>query len=104
MSSYAKIADLPLTIESCSFEGLAVSIGSFERATTLIKLQGGGHEGIGEDVIYDVVDHIAQQDAGPPEGLAGSSTFDKFSKKLDEIDLFPAAAPHFSMPPKYSTA
>jgi hypothetical protein len=91
MASYAAIADLPLTIESCSFEGLEVTVGSFERATTLIKLQGGGEEGIGEDVIYDVVDHIAQQDAGPPQGLTGTSTFDELSKKLDEIDLFPAA-------------
>jgi hypothetical protein len=89
MSSYDSVADLPLTIESCSFEGLSISVGSFERATTLVKLQGGGHEGVGEDVIYDVVDHISQQDAGPPEGLAGSSTFDEFSKKLDGIDLFP---------------
>ena len=93
MASYDAIADLPLTIDSCSFEGLEITMGSFERATTLIKLQGGGHEGIGEDVTYDVVDHIAQQDAGPPAGLAGSSTFDAFSKRLDEIDLFPAAAP-----------
>jgi hypothetical protein len=93
MASYDRVKDLPLTIESCSFEGLETSIGSFERATTLIKFKGGGHEGIGEDVTYDVVDHIAQQGAGPPDGLAGASTFDEFSKKLDEIDLFPAAAP-----------
>jgi hypothetical protein len=92
MASYDAIADLPLTIESCSFEGLEITVGSFERATTLIKFGGGGHEGIGEDVTYDVVDHIAQQDAGPPEGLVGASTFDEFSKKLDGIDLFPAAA------------
>ncbi len=93
MASYDAIADLPLTIESCSLEGLEVSIGSFERATTLLKLRGAGHEGIGEDVTYDVVDHIAQQDAGPPEGLAGTSTFDEFSRKLEGIDLFPAAPP-----------
>ncbi|HEY5332885.1 MAG TPA: hypothetical protein VIJ21_05000 [Solirubrobacterales bacterium] len=93
MASYDRVADLPLTIDSCSFEGLEITMGSFERATTLIKFEGGGHEGIGEDVTYDVVDHIAQQDAGPPAGLAGTSTFDEFSKKLDGIDLFPAAAP-----------
>ena len=71
MASYDAVADLPLTIESCSFAGLSVTVGDFERATTLIKFQGGGHEGIGEDVTYDVVDHIAQQDTGPPEGLVG---------------------------------
>ena len=85
MASYDRVTDLPLTIDSCSFEGLSITMGSFERATTLIKLQGAGHEGIDEDVIYDVVDHIAQQDAGPPAGLNGSSTFDEFSQKLDAV-------------------
>ena len=42
--------------------------GDFERLTTIVKLRGGGQEGIGEDVTYDAVDHIALQNAGPPEG------------------------------------
>ena len=65
-------------------------MGSFERLTTIVKLRGGGEEGIGEDVVYDAVDHIGQQSHGPPEGLAGSSTFAEFSERLDGIDLFPA--------------
>ena len=93
MASYDAIKDLPLTVESCSFEGLEISIGEFERLTTVVKLAGGGEEGIGEDVVYDPVDHIGQQSHGPPEGLAHSGTFDEFSKKLDGIDLFPAGAP-----------
>ncbi|MGB7685660.1 MAG: hypothetical protein WBL45_07735 [Solirubrobacterales bacterium] len=93
MASFDAIADLPLEIESCEFEGLSFVNGDFERLTTVIKLRGGGHEGIGEDVTYDAVDHIAQQDAGAPEGLAGSSSFAGFSDRLDEIDLFPAAPP-----------
>ncbi|HEX3238852.1 MAG TPA: hypothetical protein VHR18_01810 [Solirubrobacterales bacterium] len=93
MASYDAIAELPLEIESCSFEGLEIVLGEFERLTTLIKFSGAGHEGIGEDVTYDAVDHVAQQDAGPPEGLTGSYTFDEFSKHLDGINLFPAAEP-----------
>jgi hypothetical protein len=93
MASFDAIADLPLEIESCEFEGLEITLGEFERLTTVIHLHGGGHEGVGEDVTYDAVDHIAQQDAGPPAGLAGSHTFASFSEKLDSIDLFPAAAP-----------
>jgi hypothetical protein len=93
MASFDAIADLPLEIESCEFEGLGVTLGDFERLTTVIKLRGGGHEGIGEDVVYDAVDHIAQQDHGPPEGLAGTYTFAEFSDHLDGIDLFPAGAP-----------
>ena len=93
MSSYDAIADLPLVVEECSFEGLEVSLGEFERLTTVVKLRGGGHEGIGEDVVYDAVDHIGQQSHGPPAGLAHSGTFDEFSRKLDGIDLFPAGEP-----------
>jgi hypothetical protein len=93
MASYDAIRDLPLTVEGCELAGLEIKIGEFERLTTVIKLRGGGAEGVGEDVIYDPVDHIGQQSHGPPDGLAHSGTFDEFSTKLDGIDLFPAGAP-----------
>jgi len=93
MASFDAIADLPLEIESCSFEGLGIALGEFERLTTIVKLRGGGEEGIGEDVVYDAVDHIGQQDHGPPEGLAFSGTFAGFSELLEGIDLFPAGPP-----------
>jgi hypothetical protein len=93
MASFDAIADLPLEIESCEFEGLGITMGEFERLTTIVKLRGGGEEGIGEDVVYDAVDHIAQQDHGPPEGLAGKFTFAEFSDHLDGINLFPAGPP-----------
>jgi hypothetical protein len=93
MASYDAIRDLPLTVEGCEFEGRDVTLGSFERLTTIVKLSGGGEEGVGEDVVYDPVDHIGQQSHGPPEGLAHSGSFDEFSKLLDGIDLFPAGAP-----------
>lgn len=93
MASFDAIADLPLTVEACEFEGRGIDLGSFERLTTTIKLRGGGEEGVGEDVVYDAVDHIAQQDHGPPDGLAFSGTFAEFSERLDGIDLFPAAPP-----------
>jgi hypothetical protein len=93
MASYDAIKDLRLEIEECVFEGLELKMGEFERLTTVVKLRGGGEEGIGEDVVYDAVDHIGQQSHGPPEGLAHSGTFDEFSQKLDGIDLFPAGEP-----------
>jgi hypothetical protein len=91
--SYDAIADLPLQIDGCEFEGLEIVMGSFERLTTIVMLRGGGEEGIGEDVVYDAVDHIGQQSHGPPQGLAGSFTFAEFSDRLDGIDLFPAGPP-----------
>ena len=42
MASYDAIKDLPLEVEECSFEGLELSLGEFERLTTVIKLRGGG--------------------------------------------------------------
>ncbi|HEX5713169.1 MAG TPA: hypothetical protein VFX85_07635 [Solirubrobacterales bacterium] len=93
MPSFDAIADLPLEIESCTFEGLEITLGSFERLTTIVRFSGGGEEGIGEDVVYDAVDHIGQQSAGPPQGLAFKGTFAEFSDHLDGIDLFPAGPP-----------
>jgi hypothetical protein len=93
MASYDAIADLPLEVEGCEFEGLGITVGDFERLTTIVKLRGGGEEGIGEDVVYDAIDHLGQQDVGPPEGLAFSGSFAEFSERLDGIDLFPAGPP-----------
>ncbi|HEY5052482.1 MAG TPA: hypothetical protein VII45_03635, partial [Solirubrobacterales bacterium] len=83
------------------FEGLEITLGDFERLTTIVKLSGGGHEGVGEDVTYDAVDHVAQQSAGPPEGLAGKRSFSQFSESLDSIDLFPAVAPERDVSREY---
>ena len=69
MSTYARIAELPLEIESYALEGLERDVSSdFIRLTTLIRLRGGGHEGVGEDVTYTALDQIGFQDAGrePP--------------------------------------
>jgi hypothetical protein len=93
MASYDAIAGLPVEIDSVEFEGLELVLGDFERLTTLIKLRGGGHEGIGEDVTYDAVDHVAQQQHGPPADLTGTRSFDELSQLLEGTDLFPAAAP-----------
>jgi hypothetical protein len=93
MASFDAIAELPLEVEACEFEGREISLGEFERLTTIVKLRGAGEEGIGEDVVYDAVDHIDQQSHGPPAGLAFSGTFAGFSEQLDGIDLFPAGTP-----------
>jgi hypothetical protein len=93
MASYDAIRELPLEVEEIAFEGLDVSAGSFERLTTVVKLRGGGEEGVGEDVIYDAVDQIGQQTAGAPSGLTGGFSFEQFSQRLAETDLFPAGPP-----------
>jgi hypothetical protein len=94
MSTYDRVAELPLTIEGYDLEGLTRSVSSgFERVTTVLRLRGAGEEGIGEDVTYDADDQRRQQDLGPVLALAGEWTFDSFSRHIAETDTFPAQAP-----------
>jgi hypothetical protein len=94
MSTYDRVADLPLTIDGYALEGLTRTVSSgFERVTTVIRLQGAGEEGVGEDVTYDADLQRAQQGHGPALPLAGEWTFDSFSEHLGALDLFPAGAP-----------
>jgi L-alanine-DL-glutamate epimerase-like enolase superfamily enzyme len=90
MATFDAIAGLEVEIEECELEGREITLGSFERLTTLVKVRGGGHEGIGEDVTYDAVDHIALRDAGPPKELRGSDSFSGFSDLIGGLDLFPS--------------
>jgi hypothetical protein len=92
MSTWERVAQLPVEIESHELEGLELAFSEeFVRMTTLIKLRGGGHEGIGEDVVYDGLDHVALQAEGGKLPLAGSYTLESFSAALDDtIDLWPS--------------
>ncbi len=92
MSSYDAIKDLPLEIEGYELEGREFHPEGtdFDRLTTIIHLKGGGHEGLGEDVVYDALDHVAFQDAGPALDLAGEHTIASFSELLDGLPLFPS--------------
>ena len=93
MSTYQQIAGLSVQIESCELQGLELKVGDFDRLTTVIRLGGGGEEGIGEDVTYDGVDHLALQSGGAPQEIFGGRSFAEFSELVGELDLFTAAAP-----------
>ena len=72
MASYDLIRDLPFVVDSYALDPLEAEVSSeFTRLSTVIRLIGGGEEGVGEDVTYDQLDHIALQDAGPVQPLAG---------------------------------
>ena len=93
MTSYERIAELPLEIESVSLEGRSLDLGPFLRKTTVIAFDGRGERGLGEDVVYDAEDHDRLQAAEAPlAGLAGSYTLDSFSQRLEEAEdlLWPA--------------
>ncbi len=91
MSTYAAIAELPLRIEEYSLEVRALDLGpDFRRLTTVIRLRGGDHEGVGEDVCYDPAEHETQAAAGPVLPLAGTFSIEGFSRHLEGLDLFHA--------------
>jgi hypothetical protein len=98
MSTYERVADLPLTIDDYSFELLSKSVSSgFERVSTIIHIRGGGEEGLGEDVTYDADEHALQDEHGRGHPLAGQWTFASFSEHLGTLDLFPAGAPRMDV-------
>jgi hypothetical protein len=91
VSSYDRIRDLPFVVDSYALEPLEAQVSSeFTRLSTVIRLSGGGLEGVGEDVTYDALDHVALQEAGPVQPLDGDWTIESFSGLLDTLDLFPS--------------
>lgn len=90
MTSFAKLAELPLTIDSYELSGQQADVSSgFLRMTTTINFSGGGERGRGEDVTYDNEDHEALQAWGAPLALAGEWTLGSFCEALEAFDLFP---------------
>ena len=93
MSAFENLVDLPVEVSAYELEGHDREYGSFTRPSTVVRLRGSGQEGIGEDVVYDVLDHIAHRDAGPVHDLSGPGTLGALCELLAELDLFSTAAP-----------
>ncbi len=90
MSTFELLAELPIEVEGYALQGLKAQVSSgFERLTTVVRLHGGGHQGVGEDVVYDGVDQEALQRAGQVHELAGRYTLAEFCQRIDSLDLFP---------------
>ncbi len=89
--AYARLADLPLTVDDYVAERNELDVSSgFRRVTTTVVLRGAGCEGRGEDVTYAADDHEPYPRDLP---LAGAWTVDAFSDHLGGLDLFPARPP-----------
>lgn len=97
MALYDRIAELPLTVDDYALDGLSRSFGAsgWVRRTTVIRLRGGGHEGVGEDVSWAEEDQQDQQRRGPVLPLAGSWTIESFSRHLETVDFYGGGAPSF---------
>lgn len=90
---YDRLAELPVSVESYELTGHDREFGEFTRPSTVVHLRGGGEEGIGEDVVYTVLDHIAHRDAGPVHDLTGPSTLGELCDLIGDLDLFASAPP-----------
>jgi hypothetical protein len=90
VSTFEKLADLPLEVDGYTLEGLRAEVSSgFSRLTTVVRLGGGGLEGVGEDVVYQAEDQRAFQEAGALHDLDGSYALGEFCALVDSLDLFP---------------
>jgi len=94
-AAYDRLAELPIRIESYELTGHDREFGEFTRPSTVIHLRGDGQEGIGEDVVYGVLDHIAHRDAGPVLDLTGPETLGEACELIAGLDLFAAAPPEY---------
>jgi len=89
MSSYDLIRDLPVVIDAYELGPLEAQVSSeFTRMSTVIHLHGAGEEGVGEDVTYDQLDHIALQDAGAVQPLAGLAMSSEGGEEVRAREFF----------------
>src|SRR4051794_29848674 len=88
-SLWPRIADLPLVIESHALETLAAPAPA-DRVTFLVRLRGGGAEGLGEEVGGRMADENgAFLAAAPALPLAGEGTVAAFTDHVAGLDLWP---------------
>jgi L-alanine-DL-glutamate epimerase-like enolase superfamily enzyme len=86
MSLYDALAELPLRVERYELDRLEMQVSSgFTRVTTVIRLQGAGEEGVGEDVTYQAEQHPPPHDLP----LAGEHRLGSFSERLEPYDFHP---------------
>jgi L-alanine-DL-glutamate epimerase-like enolase superfamily enzyme len=86
-SLWKHFAELPLQIEGYALERLEKPVTrGFIRVTTIVRLRGGGGEGLGEDVTWYPEHHDREQAAGPVLPLAGSWSLETFSAGLEMPD------------------
>jgi L-alanine-DL-glutamate epimerase-like enolase superfamily enzyme len=89
MATFDLLSGLPIEVDGYALAGLKAEVSSgFERLSTVVHLHGGGHEGVGEDVVYETVDQEVLQQAGPVHDLAGRYALGEFCALIDSLDLF----------------
>jgi hypothetical protein len=85
---FDRLAELPIAVEGYRLEQLRHEVTSgFVRVTTMVVMEGDGHQGVGEDVTYTADDH----DGFPADlPLAGHRSLAEQSQLLEGRELFAA--------------
>ncbi len=96
MSAAERLAELPIEVEGYELEDRDRRLSAeFTRGSTVIRMRGAGQEGLGEDVVYTVLDHVAHRDAGPVHDLTAPRTLGELCELIGGLDLFPGAPPQY---------
>ncbi len=93
MSAYEQLAGLPVAVEGYELVDNDRDQGQWTRPSTIVRMYGSGHEGIGEDVAYEDLDHMANRDLGPRFDIAGKRTLGELCDLIGSIDLFEGSPP-----------
>ncbi len=92
MMDTSDLLNLPVYIEDITHNRLAMDTSSgFTRVTTVVRCEGTGHTGSGEDVIYDADEHEYLPEWHPELPLPFAGTVQSFSQLLDNVSLFPSS-------------
>ena len=80
-----RLGELAVVVDGVAFERRELAVApEFQRVTTTVHLQGGGREGLGEDVTYQANLH----DDFPLPDIVGEWTLDSFSDSLEGLRFF----------------
>jgi hypothetical protein len=91
---WESVAGLPLRVDELALDTLERPTKMGVRLTTVVRLRGDGHEGVGEDVTYDPFSHAALQGWDGLPDVEGSWTIESFSAIFEGVTLFPTTPEH----------
>ena len=85
-----RLSALPLKIDSYEVDRLSFTqTHGWQRVTSLVRLKGDGHEGLGEDVSPYEDESNTLHEIGPVLPLAGDWTLGELCARLHELDQWP---------------
>jgi hypothetical protein len=93
-SLWEAVSGLALRVDDLELQTLERPVKMGTRLTTVFRLSGGGHVGVGEDVTYDPFSHAALEGWDGLPDVRGTWTIETFSALFDGISLFPTTPEH----------